>query len=67
MQKRLIGQKKKEGHGFGIALGEDAGTSVAMIAEVHVDKKTGIVTPIKVVCSQDMGQVVNPHGATITN
>ena len=56
---------KKEGHGFGIALGEDAGTSVVMIAEVHVDKKTGIVTPIKVVCSQDMGQVVNPHGATI--
>ncbi|MBT8317648.1 MAG: xanthine dehydrogenase family protein molybdopterin-binding subunit, partial [Lutibacter sp.] len=56
---------KKEGHGFGIALGEDAGTSVAMLAEVHVDKKTGIVTPIKVVCSQDMGQVVNPHGATV--
>lgn len=56
---------KKEGIGFGIALGEDAGTSVAMFAEVHVDKKTGIVTPIKVVCSQDMGQVVNPHGATV--
>jgi len=58
-------RKKKEDHGFGIALGEDAGTSVVMIAEVHVDKKTGIVTPIKVVCSQDMGQVVNPHGATV--
>ncbi len=56
---------KKEGHGFGIALGEDAGTSVVMIAEVHVDKNTGVVTPIKVVCSQDMGQVVNPHGATV--
>ena len=56
---------KKEGHGFGIALGEDAGTSVVMIAEVHVDKKTGVVTPIKLVCSQDMGQVVNPHGATV--
>ncbi|MEX1382030.1 molybdopterin cofactor-binding domain-containing protein [Lutibacter sp.] len=56
---------KKEGHGFGIALGEDAGTSVVMMAEVHVDKETGIVTPIKVVCSQDMGQVVNPHGATL--
>jgi len=58
-------RKKKEGHGFGIALGEDAGTSVVMIAEVHVDKKTGIVTPIKVVCSQDMGQVVNPNGAAV--
>jgi isoquinoline 1-oxidoreductase len=58
-------RKKEEGHGYGIALGEDAGTSVAMIAEVFVDKNTGEVTPIKVVCAQDMGQVVNPHGATV--
>jgi nicotinate dehydrogenase subunit B len=56
---------KKEGHGYGIALGEDAGTCVALIAEVYVDKLTGIVQPIRVVCAQDMGQVVNPHGATI--
>ena len=59
------GRKKQEGHGYGIALGEDAGTSVAMIAEVHVDKTTGEVQPIRVVCAQDMGQVVNPHGATL--
>lgn len=57
--------KKPEGHGYGIALGEDAGTTVAMITEVHVDKKTGKVMPIRVVIAQDMGQVVNPHGATI--
>jgi isoquinoline 1-oxidoreductase len=56
---------KKEGHGYGIALGEDAGTLVALIAEVFVDKLTGVVQPIRVVCAQDMGQVVNPHGATI--
>ncbi|MBI9040867.1 molybdopterin cofactor-binding domain-containing protein [Lutibacter sp.] len=56
---------KKEGHGYGIALGEDAGTCVAIIAQVHVDKSTGIVTPIHIVCAQDMGQVVNPHGATV--
>lgn len=56
---------KEEGHGFGIALGEDAGTCVALIAEVYVNKITGEVQPIKVVCAQDMGQVVNPHGATI--
>lgn len=56
---------KKEGHGYGIALGSDAGTRVAMIAEVHVDKTTGVVKPIRVVCAQDMGQVVNPHGATM--
>ncbi len=59
------GKNKKEGHGYGIALGEDAGTSVAMIAEVYVDKTTGEVQPIRVVCAQDMGQVVNPHGATL--
>jgi len=56
---------KKEGHGYGIALGSDAGTRVAMIAEVYVDKTTGEVKPIRVVCAQDMGQVVNPHGATL--
>jgi len=58
-------RKKPEGHGYGIALGADAGTLVAMIAEVHVDKETGNVQPIRVVCAQDMGQVVNPHGATV--
>jgi isoquinoline 1-oxidoreductase len=57
--------KKPEDHGYGIALGADAGTLVAIIAEVHVDRKTGVVQPIKVVCAQDMGQVVNPHGATV--
>ncbi|SNR52050.1 xanthine dehydrogenase family protein molybdopterin-binding subunit [Lutibacter flavus] len=58
-------RKKEDGHGYGIALGEDAGTCVAILAEVFVDKSTGEVTPIKMVCAQDMGQVVNPHGATV--
>jgi nicotinate dehydrogenase subunit B len=58
-------KEKKPGHGYGIALGQDAGTLVAMIAEVFVDKATGVVQPIRIVCSQDMGQVVNPHGATL--
>jgi isoquinoline 1-oxidoreductase len=58
-------RKKQKGHGYGIALGADAGTLVVMIAEVHVDKTTGVVQPIRIVCAQDMGQVVNPHGATV--
>jgi isoquinoline 1-oxidoreductase len=58
-------KEKPEGHGYGIACGFDAGTWVAMIAEVKVDTKTGHVQTIRVVCSQDMGQVVNPHGATL--
>lgn len=58
-------REKKEGHGYGIALGLDAGTCVVLIAEVKVHKVTGEVQPIKMVCAQDMGQVVNPHGATV--
>ncbi len=58
-------RKKQNGHGFGIALGADAGTFVAMIAEVYVNKNTGEVQPIRIVCAQDMGQVVNPHGAIL--
>ncbi len=56
---------KKAGHGYGIALGEDAGTMVALIAEVSVDKKTGKIQPVRMVCAQDMGQVVNPLGAVL--
>ncbi|MFI5251668.1 MAG: molybdopterin cofactor-binding domain-containing protein [Bacteroidota bacterium] len=51
--------------GWGIALGVDAGTSVATIAEVAVDKKTGSVKVKRVVCAQDMGLAINPEGAAI--
>ncbi len=51
--------------GCGIAIGWDAGTVVVLIAEVKVDPATGVVTPLRLVCAQDMGQVVNPHGARI--
>jgi isoquinoline 1-oxidoreductase len=49
--------------GFGVALGADAGTFSAAIAEVAVDIKTGKVQVKRVVCFQDMGIVVNPAGA----
>ena len=49
--------------GFGLACGIDAGTYVATMAEVHVDKATGQVTVKRIVCAQDMGIVVNPDGA----
>jgi nicotinate dehydrogenase subunit B len=51
--------------GLGVACGADAGTSVAAIAEVAVDAKTGKVQVKRVVVAQDMGIVVNPQGATI--
>jgi isoquinoline 1-oxidoreductase len=35
------------------------------VAEVSVDRETGVVTVERVVCAQDMGIVVNPVGATM--
>ncbi len=52
-------------HGVGVACGIDAGTYVALMAEVKVDRKTGHVQVIRVVCVQDMGLVVNPEGAKL--
>ncbi len=57
--------KGKDGRGVGIAMGTDVGAFVAMIAEVDVDKKTGKVNVLRVVCTQDMGLCVNPLGATM--
>jgi len=50
------------GRGVGVALGTDAGTYVALMVEVAVDKATGKVQVKRVVCAQDMGVVVNPEG-----
>ena len=57
--------KSPSGRGFGVACGVDAGTFVASIAEVDVNKTTGAVKVKRVVCAQDMGLVINPEGATI--
>ncbi len=53
------------GRGVGVACGIDADTVVATMAEVEVDRASGRVSVKRVVCAQDMGQVVNPAGATI--
>lgn len=53
------------GRGYGIACGFDAGSYVAHMAEVKVDKQTGRITVIRVACAQDMGFCVNPEGARI--
>jgi isoquinoline 1-oxidoreductase len=49
--------------GFGVACSVDAGTCVATIAEVKVNRATGKVRVLRMVCAQDMGIVVNPIGA----
>jgi isoquinoline 1-oxidoreductase len=53
------------GRGFGVACGTDAGTYVATMAEVDVDQSTGDVRVVRMVCAQDMGEIVNPAGARI--
>jgi CO/xanthine dehydrogenase Mo-binding subunit len=53
------------GRGYGIACGIDAGTWLAVFAEVKVDRTTGHVQVVRAVVSQDMGLVVNPQGAII--
>jgi CO/xanthine dehydrogenase Mo-binding subunit len=53
------------GRGIGVACGIDADTVVATMAEVEVDRASGRIRVRRVVCAQDMGQVVNPQGATI--
>ncbi len=57
--------KGPSGRGYGVALGIDAGTYVATMAEVQVDKSLGRVQVKRVVAAQDMGICVNPEGAKI--
>jgi len=57
--------EKSPGRGIGIACGADAGTWVAEIAEVEVNRVTGEVKVIRIACAQDMGLCVNPQGALL--
>jgi CO/xanthine dehydrogenase Mo-binding subunit len=57
--------KAPSNRGYGVACGIDAGTYVATIAEIEVDKSTGRVKAKRIVCAQDMGLVINPEGATL--
>ena len=54
---------KRDGVGYGLACGVDAGSYVALMAEVRVDRKTGAIRVERVACAQDMGIVVSPDGA----
>ena len=53
----------RTGRGRGLACGIDAETYVAAVADVIVDRTTGVVRVERVVCAQDMGLIVNPDGA----
>ena len=55
--------KGPSGRGQGVACGIDAGTYVALMAEIEVERASGKIQVKRVVCAQDMGIVVNPDGA----
>ena len=54
---------KRAGHGRGVSCVDYLETYVAVMAEVEVDSKSGEVQVKRVLCAQDMGQVINPEGA----
>ena len=60
-----VAGKTPSGRGIGIACGHDAGTWVAHMAEVKVDKNSGKVQVVRIAVAQDMGLCVNPQGSLI--
>ena len=51
--------------GCGVACAIYLGTYLATMAEVDVNQETGHIQVKRVVCAQDMGQVINPEGAKL--
>jgi nicotinate dehydrogenase subunit B len=57
--------KGPSGKGFGIACTNYLNSYVVTIAEVKVDVDSGNVQPVRIVCAQDMGEIINPQGARL--
>jgi nicotinate dehydrogenase subunit B len=57
--------KAPSGRGYGVACSTDAGTCVAAMAEVNVNRTNGEIKVKRLVCAQDMGIVINPDGARL--
>lgn len=51
------------GRGFGVSCVNYLGTYVVTMAEADVDARNGTIKVKRVVCAQDMGEVINPDGA----
>jgi isoquinoline 1-oxidoreductase len=54
----------RTGKGIGLACANDAGSACAEIAEVEVDRKTGLLKVNRVVVAHESGLVINPDGIT---
>ncbi len=57
--------KGPSGKGYGISCTNYLNTYVATIAHVTVNKSSGEVKVERVVCAQDMGEIINPQGAKL--
>ncbi len=57
--------KGPSGKGVGITITDYLGTYVATMAKVKVNKKNGHVQVERMVCAQDMGEIINPQGAIL--
>jgi isoquinoline 1-oxidoreductase len=57
--------KSPSGKGYGISCTNYLNSYVATIAQVSVNKSTGKVKIERVVCAQDMGEIINPRGAKL--
>jgi nicotinate dehydrogenase subunit B len=57
--------KGPSGMGYGISCTNYLNTYVATIAHVSVNKSSGKVKVERVVCAQDMGEIINPQGAKL--
>jgi isoquinoline 1-oxidoreductase len=57
--------KAPSGRGYGLAITNYNDTYVASMAEVEVDRATGLVRAKRVVCAQDTGEVINPEGVRL--
>ncbi|MBN1561521.1 xanthine dehydrogenase family protein molybdopterin-binding subunit, partial [candidate division KSB1 bacterium] len=53
------------GDGVGIACTNYLNSYVATMAQVEVNSQTGSVRVQRIVCAQDMGEIINPQGARL--
>jgi CO/xanthine dehydrogenase Mo-binding subunit len=53
------------GRGRAIVCADYHDTYVAAAAEIAVDPKTGAIRVDRIVCAQDLGEIINPEGATL--
>ena len=57
--------KGPSGSGYGISCTNYLNSYVATIAEVSVKRSSGQVKVDRMVCAQDMGEIINPQGAKL--